>query len=323
MSTLTNQLPKTLDEFSKKLGNTSMMKVPTAPGMAEIYAKCEWENPTGSIKDRAAFAMLSQLLQEVPEENWKDLHILEYSGGNLGRSLARLCYELGINLTLVLGSFAGPTLLNELRSLNVSVELVDKSKGFWGVMSHAMELAEKRKDYYRFLYQHVNFANVNAHREGTGAEIVRQMGGRRVDAWVASIGTGGTLMGVYEALEAAYHNVELHLVCPEEQPYGRPEPPNGLPKYAGSGGLGDGRKQLFVERRESHLTKEWTQSLPATHVTMREFYEETGVKIGTSAAANLAIARQVAKTLGAGKTVVTVFPDAGSPEEWRAATQTQ
>lgn len=304
-----------LQAFASQVGDTPLTEIATPPGAARIFAKCEWDNPTGSIKDRAAYAMLVDLLQQTPADDWHKLHILEYSGGNLGLSLAAMCRELQIRLTLVLSSGVSKRIVNRLEELGAEVILVDKERGFWGVMEHAMELSERNPS-YSFLYQHTNEANFIAHRKHTGSEIVNQLPVSRIDAWVASVGTGGTLMGVYAALVESFPQVQLHLVIPAELPYGSPNPPNGLRKYNGSGGLGNGRKQPFVQREEERLSRQWPISFPETLREMKRQYEETGIRIGTSAAANLLVARQVADELGPNATVVTIFPDAGTPEEW-------
>lgn len=306
-----------LAQFANKLGDTPLMEVPSAPGAAKILAKCEWHNPTGSVKDRTAYALMIEALRDAEQRDQNHLHILEYSGGNLGLSLATICHLLQIELTLVLSDGANKSLLTRLHELGAEVVLVDKQKGFWGVMEKAFELAAANPS-YTFLYQHQNEANVQIHKNMTGREILQQVPDK-IDAWVASIGTGGTLIGVYEALSTRDPDVQLHAVSPAELPYGSPQPPNGLRKYAGSGGLGCGRKQIFVERREENVTQYWTVSFAETLVEMKRFYEETGVKIGTSAAANLRVARSVAQQLGEDKLVVTIFPDAGSPEEWEEA----
>ncbi|WP_018132425.1 PLP-dependent cysteine synthase family protein [Effusibacillus pohliae] len=305
---------KRLKRFTQKLGNTPVVEIPAVPGSGRIFAKCEWYNPTGSVKDRAAYEMMMDVLLEKERNNQQHLHILEYSGGNLGISLATICNLLEINLTLVLSSGSHKSLLKKLQMLGAKVELVDKQKGFWGVMETAFRLSES-SDSYTFLYQHRNEANFRAHRNGTAIEILRQIP-NQIDAWVASIGTGGTLMGVYETLSSKYPNIQLHAVTPAELPYGSDQPPNGLRKFAGSGGLGCGRKQYFVERNEGEVTRHWTYRFEETLEEAKRFYVETGVQIGTSAAANLLAARSIAAELGTNSTVVTIFPDAGAPEEW-------
>lgn len=226
------------EEFSRKVGNTPLIKLECEETKDfSIYAKCEWHNPTGSIKDRAALGMIKKYMEETN----KKLHILEYSGGNLAKSIGQICYHLGIECTLVLSSGSGKSLLNELDNYGAKTVLVDKSKGFYSVIEKAIEISKQNPHYY-FLFQHYNNANLLSHIEGTGREIISQMDGKSVNAWVASAGTGGTLMGVYQVVKEYTPSIELHLVMPAELPYGSEQPPNGLKKYAGSGGLGLGRK---------------------------------------------------------------------------------
>lgn len=314
MTLVTNIQERLEEEFARKLGDTPIMEVPSLPGSGRILAKCEWHNPTGSVKDRTAYAMMIDLLRNIDKKDLKHLHILEYSGGNLSLPLAIICNLLQIKLTLVLSAASNKSLLTKLQSFGPEIKLVDKQKGFWGVMQTTFDLSNENP-HYTFLYQHKNEANFLVHKNETGNEILAQVT-NNIDAWVASIGTGGTLMGVYETLSSKYPNIQLHAVTPAELPYGSEQPPNGLRKYAGSGGLGSGRKQYFVERKEERITRHWTYQFKDTILEMKRFYEETGVRIGTSAAANLLAARKIAADLGPNSTTVTIFPEAGAEEEW-------
>ncbi|KFN04155.1 pyridoxal-phosphate dependent enzyme family protein [Bacillus clarus] len=106
------------EEFSQKVGNTPLIKLECEETKnLSVYAKCEWHNPTGSIKDRAAFGMIKNYLKETNKKQ----HILEYSGGSLARSIGRICYYLGIECTLVLSSGTGKSLLNELDDYGANV----------------------------------------------------------------------------------------------------------------------------------------------------------------------------------------------------------
>ncbi len=302
-----------LDSFSQQVGDTPMQRITNGSASGIIWAKCEWHNPTGSVKDRAAIAMVSEVLRQ--QDDLTNLHILEYSGGNLGLSLATICHMMGVKLTLVLSASSPLSLLNKLHALRAQVVLVDATQGFGGVIQHAIEMARDNSD-FTFLYQHRNPANVMAHTDGTGTEILKQMSGRPIDAWVAAAGSGGTLAGVYDAMIQVYPDVALHMVMPTEMPYGTPVPANPKKRFAGSGGLGMGIKQHFIEAREPHITREWNFSYEETLRAMRIFFEETGIQIGTSAAANLLAAQKAAIQLGPQANVVTIFPDQGWPEEW-------
>lgn len=300
--------------FGRRLGHTSLMEVPGPAGGAAVLAKCEWENPEGSIKDRVAYALLGSALEQHGGRPLDELRVIEYSGGNLARALSSLCADLGIRSRFVLSSASPPSLVDTLLGRGAQVELVDQEKGFLEVVRHALRAAEEDPG-WTLLYQHRNPANVLFHERTTGAEILEQTGGRRVAAWVASIGTGGTLVGVLRALRARHPAVRAVGVAPAELPYGSEEKPNGLPKYAGSGGMGNGIRQPFVTLHDDEV-EHLTVSYPRCLEVMAEFFDATGVRIGSSAAANWLAARKVAESLPASATVVTVLPDAGTPEEW-------
>jgi cysteine synthase A len=301
-------------EFGRSLGGTPLVEVPGPEGGAAVLAKCEWGNPEGSVKDRVAYALIGAALQEHGDRPLEELRILEYSGGNLARALSRLCRELGLPARFVLSSASPRSLLDDLAQRGVTVDLVDKELGFVEVIRHALRIADEEPEWH-LLYQHRNPANLAYHEQSTGAEIVADLGSRIPDAWVASIGTGGTLIGVLRALRAAHPHVRAIATCPSELPYGSAEPPNGRPKFAGSGGFGDGIRQPFVTLCDDDI-EHHTISYPQCLEAMAEFRERSGLRIGSSAAANWLVACDIAAALPASANVVTVFPDAGTPEEW-------
>ena len=307
-----------LSRLQKKIGNTPLVKIDTQEEYATIYAKCESYNEGGTVKARVAFAMLWRLLSETPKEELKDLTIIEYSGGTLAKCLAEYCHMLNIKLVMVVSESTPPSIVERMRALDVDVRLIDKELGFYGVMKEAKALAAQNPN-WKFLYQHTNEANQYIHCNTTGNEICNQLADNsveRVDAWIASIGTGGTLTGVYYRLAQQFPNVKVYATTPQEMPYGTACGPNALPKFSGSGGLGYGEKQPFVEPVESIIEAHLTYGYDETAALMKTFYKDTGVKIGSSSAANLKAALKVAKDLGPDGVVVTVFPCAGSAEEW-------
>lgn len=315
---LLENYPKVFEKYpgliplAKKIGNTSLIEVPTEKGSARIFAKLEGENPFKTIKDRAALAMLCAELDRSPD---KPLHILEYTGGSLGISLSALCEAVNIPLTLVVSSSFDKEMANVLETQGTKIYWVDSAKGFWAVIERAHALASKHPS-HRFLFQHENPANLWAHQNVTGPEILKQWKtigkGASIDAWVASIGTGGTLMGVYEALRSAFPEVSLFATSPIELPYGSEAPPNGLSKFAGSGGLGCGRKQKFVEMKEKEIRKHYLYPYSQCVEASDAFFALTGISIGTSAAANWLAAKEIAQDLGHEKLVLTVFPSRGA-----------
>ncbi len=306
-----------LADFRSRLGQTDLIEVPGLPGSARILAKCEWQNPAGSIKDRVAYALVCDALTRHGARPLSELKILEYSGGNLAGALSYLCAALGISMRFVLSSAAPASLLSMLDKRGARVDLVDKERGFIAVVQTALRIAEAEPD-WTLLYQHRNPINVAFHRDTTGAEILEQLGAQVPSAWIASIGTGGSLIGVSRVLHAAFPSIRTIGVTPAELPYASELPPNGLPKYGGSGGMGAGVRQPFV-RMDDDIVDHRTMSFPDSIKGMAEFYALTGIRIGSSSAANWLVARQIASELPADATVVTVFPCAGTPEEWKRA----
>ncbi len=305
-----------LREFLEQIGETPLVRVPGPSAGAAIFAKCEWANiPSGTVKDRTVFGMVYRLLKATrARTETGPLQILEYTGGSLGGSLSRLCRRLGQALQLVLSDATHPDFLAELHGQGTETVLVPREQGFWGVMETAKKLAAANPSWH-FLYQHENPANLWMHRETTGPEIARALPGRP-DALVASIGTGGTLIGVASILAELNPELQVYATTPAEAPYGTDCPPNGLPKFLGSGGFGCGRKQPIVAAAEEmiagHLHFSYIESLRG----MRQFHAKTGLRIGSSAAANWLAACTVAASLGPRATVVTIFPSAATEYEW-------
>ena len=316
-------LPPAFTHFLGRVGHTPMIELPAPKGCAKLLAKCEWMNPTGSIKDRAATAMVEDLLV-CTNGPLSDLHLVEHSGGNLARSLSVLCAMLGIRNTLFLSAATPESFVRELEVNGSEARLVPGEEGFWGVMEAARRFAENNPE-TTYLNQHENYANLRIHETTTGQEILGflQHSGLLKDkpeiALVSAIGTGGTLGGLTRALEAELGKVRTFGVTPAELPYGSALPPNGYPKFAGSGGLGDGRKQRFVgelgTKVEDHLTVTYDDSLSARNLLL----EAVGISVGSSAAAAWLAAIEVGQRLGSSGLVITTLACQGLPEEQRRA----
>lgn len=311
-----------LHDYLQRIGNTPLIEVPGPAGGARVFAKCEWTNATGTVKDRPVFAMIYRELRNAHRAGVrKPLHILEYTGGSLGLALAGLCARLGLRLTLVMSDATDPTVVSVIRDTGAETVLTQRVRGFWGVMETAFELAECNPD-WRFLYQHRNPANPWIHRATTGREIIAQLPDgscKRSCAWVASIGTGGTLLGVHRALARAVPHLQTFATTPAEAPYGTVAPPNGLPKFLGSGGLGCGRKQPLVIGDESKIAGHYHFTYAESLLGMLQFHARTGLRIGSSAAANWLAAYRIAEQIGSDGTVITVFPSEATSFEWQKA----
>jgi cysteine synthase A len=309
-----------LADYLRRLGETPLLEVPGPGNGTRVLAKAEWANPNGTVKDRVAFALLYRRLCETPPRERPSLRLLEYSGGSLAQALAALCAELRIPLALMLPDSTDPAVLAALTALGAEVLLSPADEGFWGVVQRVRRVADERPD-YSLLLQGWNPANTWVHRETTGREIVAQLPRSAADgpcAWVGTVGTGGTLAGVYQALSETIPHVQLYLTSPAELPYGTESPPNSRPRFLGAGGFGHGRRQPFVAPLEGRIVRHYRVGYDEALAGVREFHTLTGLRIGSSAAANWLAARDIAARLGPGSTVVTVFPCACPEFEERA-----
>lgn len=304
-----------LARFRERLGNTSLIEVPSVSGGARIFAKCEWENPAGSIKDRAAYGLVLEAIRRHGDRPAGQLRLLEYSGGNLGLALSYLCAQMEVTLRVVVASFTSPSVVDTLRSQGTLVDIAPKEEGFLGTITGAQRIAETEPG-WQFLFQHINPASVAIHELTTGPEIVRQLAGRTPHTWVAAIGTGGTLIGVMNALRQVQPSVQAVGVTPAESPYGNPCAPISRAVLCGSGGLGYGLRQPFVQAYDDEVAGHRYVAYEQALEGAAEFFTKTRIRIGTSASANWLVARKIAARLPSDAVVVTVFADAGNPEQW-------
>lgn len=304
-----------LARFREQLGETPLIEVPSAPGGASIVAKCEWGNPAGSIKDRAAYALVCEAIRRHGGRPAEALRLVEYSGGNLGLSLSYLCQQIGVTLRLIVASFTTESTVDTLRSRGTIVDIAPEEEGFLGTIRAAQRIAGTEPG-WQLLFQHVNPVNVVFHEVSTGAEIARQLGGRKPAAWVAAIGTGGTLIGVMNALRRLSPGLTTIGVTPAESQYGHDGPPGTAQAMCGAGGFGYGIKQPFVKAYEDQIASHEHISYAESIAAAAEFYSLTRIRIGLTAAANWLVARRVAAGLPSDATVATVFADAGTPEQW-------
>jgi cysteine synthase len=304
-----------LARFREQLGHTPLIEVPSVPGGASIVAKCEWGNPAGSIKDRAAYALVCEAIRRHGDRPAEDLRLVEYSGGNLALSLSYLCQQIGVTLRQIVASFTTESTVDTLRSRGTIVDIAPEEEGFLGTIRAAQRIAAAG-DGWQLLFQHVNPVNVIFHQATTGAEIAQQLGGRRPHTWIAAIGTGGTLIGVMNALRPISPELRTIGVTPAESRYGHDGPPAKAQAMCGAGGFGYGIRQPFVKAYDDQIASHAHVAYEDALAAAAEFRTLTGIRIGTTSAGNWLVARRVAADLPAEATVATVFADAGTPEQW-------
>src|SRR2546421_6604492 len=257
-----------------------------------MYAKLEGENPTGSIKDRVAKAMI-----EAAEASGELLHgreLLEPTSGNTGISLALIAKLRGYALTCVMPANATEERRRMLRLYGATIIDSPADQGSNGAVRMALELAEQDPRYY-MPFQYANAANPRAHYEGTGAEIAAAL--ERVDVLVAGLGTGGTLMGTGDRLRESFPDVVVAAA----------EPPPGDP-VMGLRSLDDGYVPPILD--VAKLDRKLLVSNEDAVVGVHALLEREGIFAGVSSGAVLHVARRLADELEEG-TVVCVLADGG------------
>lgn len=308
-------------EIAELTGSTPLFRVPSDAGCGEIFAKAEWLNYGGTVKARTAVGMLHDTIAKRPECRPNDLRIRTYSGGSMHITIAGMCQALGMACRIDSGTFLMPSQVARIRALGADLVLHDKDFGFWPMVEKARDLASSEDPEATFLFQHEHPANLRMHETTTGPEIAEQLlstpgGPRYPDAWIAAIGTGGSLIGVGKSLRMLNPEIKIYGMTPSEQPFGTPDKPSGLATFAGSGGMGLSRRQPIVAAHEQLVSGHFTMAFRESLLEARLFAKLTGVRIGSSAAANWSAARHVSQQLGPGSTVVTVFPSLLTAEQW-------
>jgi cysteine synthase len=283
------------------IGNTPLVALERlSPPGRTIWAKLEGQNPTGSIKDRVALAMVDAAELEPGQE------LLEPTSGNTGISLALVAKLRGYGLTCVMPANATPERRLVLELYGAKIVDSPANEGSNGAVRMAQELAASDPRYV-MLFQYANEANPRAHYEGTGAEIVRDL--PRVDALVAGLGTGGTLMGTGRRVREAFPDVIVAAA----------EPLPGDP-VMGLRSLEDGYVPPILD--VSQLDRKILVSNGEAVVAVHALLEREGIFAGVSAGAAVHVARRIADELPEGANVVCVLADGGwkylSAEFWKA-----
>jgi [CysO sulfur-carrier protein]-thiocarboxylate-dependent cysteine synthase len=272
------------------VGNTPLVELPRLSPKPEVklYAKLEGQNPTGSIKDRVALAMVEAAQLEPGQE------LLEPTSGNTGISLALVARFRGYHLTCVMPDNVTEERRRLLRLYGAEIVESPGKEGSNGAVRLAEELAE-REPRYRMLFQYGNEANPRAHYEGTGAEIAQALD--RVDVLVAGLGTGGTLMGAGRRLRERFPEVTVAAA----------EPLPGDP-VMGLRSLEDGYVPPILD--VAQLDRKLLVSNAEAVAGLRALLDREGVFAGVSSGAVIHVARKLAAELDEG-VVVAVLADAG------------
>jgi cysteine synthase B len=276
------------------VGNTPLVELPhLAPTPAvRLYAKLEGQNPTGSIKDRVALAMIEAA--EAAGELEPGRELLEPTSGNTGIALALVAKLKGYPLTCVLPENATEERRQLLRLYGAQIVGSPGAEGSNGAVRVALELAEREPQYF-MPFQYANEANPRAHYDGTGAEIAAALD--RVDVFVAGLGTGGTLMGAGARLRESFPDVVVAAA----------EPLPGDP-VMGLRSLDDGYVPPILDIAK--IDRKLLVSNEDAVEGLRALLDEEGIFAGVSSGAVVHVARRLASELDEGA-VVCVLPDGG------------
>jgi cysteine synthase A len=284
------------------IGDTPLVRLTnlTASDHAFIYAKLESLNPGGSVKDRIAKAMVEDA--ETRGVLKPGGVIVEPTSGNTGIGLALVAALKGYRLILVMPEDMSAERKALLDLLGAELILTPSIEAMGGAVRKAHELASTQG--YFMPEQFENQANPEAHRLGTGREIVEALGDS-IDAIVIGVGTGGTLTGVAQAVRAVNPGVLVVAVEPERSAVltGR------QPGWHRIQGIGAGFKPAVLDR--SLVNQIVTISDEKAFVMMRELARREGLMVGPSSGAATCAALDTAQQLGPGKNVVTILPDTG------------
>ncbi len=282
------------------IGHTPMVKINklVSPEDAELYAKLEWYNPGGSVKDRMAKYLIEYA--EAAGKLTKDKIILEATSGNTGIALAMIAAVKGYKCTIIMPESVSVERRKIIRAFGAELILTPGHLGTAGAIELKKKLLSENPDKYVDLDQFSDPANILAHYHTTANEIWEQTQGR-VDMVVVGIGTAGTGVGISMRLKELKPSVKIVGVTPKLgvsiQGLRNPREPNPTKLF---------RQEAFDEVVEID-EKQREESFRLA----RELASKEGLLVGMSAAAIMLVAVRKARELGKGKVVVAVLPDSG------------
>ena len=290
-------------DIAQLIGNTPMVRLKRLhePGMANVLAKLEYFNPGGSVKDRICLSMI----EDAEEKGLlkKGSVIIEPTSGNTGIGLAMISAVKGYKCILTMPDTMSVERTQILKTYGAQVLLTPGAEGMSGAVKRAEDLLKKTPGAF-MPQQFKNPANPEAHRRTTAKEILEQTGGD-LDAFVAGVGTGGTITGVGEVLKK--HNSKIKIIAVEPQK--SPVLSGGKPAPHRIQGIGPGFVPDVLNRA---IIDEIIQvDDEAAFETSRRLAREEGIFVGISSGAATWAALKVAKGLEKTKTVVTILPDTG------------
>jgi cysteine synthase A len=295
--------PHVVDDAAELIGKTPLVRLArlSPPDGAVIYAKLESQNPGGSIKDRPASAMIAAA--EKAGQIRTGATIIEATSGNTGISLAMIAAARGYRCVLVMPEDMSVERRYVLRAYGAEIQLTPAAEGMAGAVERARELTAATPNSF-MPRQFENEENPRSHERTTALEIWEQAGGE-LDAFVAGVGTGGTITGVGRFLrQQAKDRIQIVAV----EPAASAVLSGGTPGMHGIQGLGAGFVPPILDR--TLLTRVITVPDIAAERMARRIAREAGLLVGPSSGANVHASVEVARKLKGGK-VVTILCDSG------------
>lgn len=299
-------MAKVVNNVTELIGGTPLVKLNriVPEDSAEIYVKLEYQNPGSSVKDRIAFSIIEEAEKQGKLKPGGT--IVEATSGNTGIGLALVAAAKGYKAVIIMPETMSIERRNLLRAYGAELVLTPGSEGMNGAVKKAEEILKENPDYF-LADQFRNQANVKIHRETTGPEIVEAIESLdgKLDAFVAGIGTGGTISGAGEVLKKRFPELKIYAVEPAASPIlagGKPGPH----KIQGLGA------NFIPEILNQNIYDE------IIHIENDDAFEQArivarqeGILSGISSGAAVSAALQVAKKLGKGKRVVVIIPSNG------------
>lgn len=294
----------TFNNILETIGRTPLVRLNKLPGpdSAAVYVKLESCNPMRSVKDRIAKAMIERAEKEGKLRPGMDIVVVEPTSGNTGIGLAMVAAVKGYKLTLTMPESMSLERRRLLKAMGAELVLTPKAEGMKGAVDRARTICAERPNAF-MPQQFDNPANLDVHYETTGREVLEDM--PDLDAFVAGVGTGGTITGVGRRLREAGCKALLVAVEPAASPVlsgGRPGPHaiQGIGAGFMPGVLDTALIDRIIQVEDGDAK-----------ATARELAKKEGIFVGTSSGAAVSAALELAKELGKGRKVVTVAPDFG------------
>ncbi len=300
MSRDTSPLPSSdPDVLLRTIGNTPLIPLPRIGAEfpnVRIFAKAEWFNPGGSVKDRPAYRMIR--VAELSGELTRDKIILDATSGNTGIAYAMIGARRGYRVKLLMPANASPERKKLLAAYGAELILTDPAEGSDGAWFATQRLYKERPELYFYPDQYSNPENPQAHYETTGAEIIEQTKGE-ITHFIAGLGTSGTMIGTGKRLREFNPNIKLIAMQPDGPFHGL----EGLKHMETATHVPELYDAKFADQTIGVSTED-------AQAMAKRMTRDEGLYVGVSAGAAVAAALKVAATIKQG-TIVAICPDGG------------